>query len=162
MKRRFAAAVFAGLVAASLSSAARADVDYRCLDLCMKQGASSSSCLAECTYDKPPPLTDGVESDDMTAVPQQQATHDLVQAPVPAGNKIILPAPTAASAMTSAHPGIDYGCVNRCLHTGMQYDTCKGMCPEILPETTSPFAPPTNGIDTRALLGIRPTAPNTR
>ena len=100
---------------------ARADIDQRCLNLCVANGDSGGNCLPKCTYNES-------SAKHSNAIPNAAAMaapdpHNVFSAPKPAGD-IMLPTHTAKQ---NAHSK-DYVCINQCLQQGGQYDLCNKTC----------------------------------
>jgi len=95
----------------------RADIDQRCLSLCVSNGSPSSNCVTECSYNvtsKTPTIPD-------TGAPE---SHKVLKAPIPS-DQLLLDTPQKAK---PAGPGKDYACVNQCLQNGMRYQFCEQHC----------------------------------
>lgn len=105
----------------SANEALRTRTDYRCVNLCVQGGKPASSCMSRCTYD-------------VSAAPSSPnevlSAHDILQAPVPAGDTI-LPSPDKVSKPAA---GKDYKCIQQCLRDGMQYQLCNTNCAGVTPE----------------------------
>jgi hypothetical protein len=113
--------------------------DYRCLNLCVNGGKPAAACLSQCTYNqsgtksaanKAATGSLGMQSPPNMAEGAWGASHDVLHAPVPAGDMILV-APSK-----SLQPSADknYGCLQQCLHDGMQYEMCDQNCSAVTPE----------------------------
>lgn len=118
--------LFAGLLTIMFSvclvqATCRADTDYHCLNDCVRNGKTSTSCLSQCSYNiKPPYSSDKLEN---------STSHNPLAAPQPLSNNILLPPRTASSIPQSK----DYKCVRECQRSGLQYQLCEQHC--IKPES---------------------------
>jgi len=99
------------LLAILISAPAWADVDYRCLQACVNEGATSAVCLGKCSYNQSP-------------VPAAKSTHEVFAAPKPAGNAVVLAPKSIAKAAQSE----DYICLAICGQSGLQYVLCEERC----------------------------------
>jgi len=96
--------------------------DYRCVDLCVEGGKPASSCMSRCSYNVAT----------APATPNQVlSAHDVLQAPVPAGDTILPPHDITSKPESSK----DYKCIQQCVRDGMQYQLCNTTnCAAITPE----------------------------
>ena len=113
-------------VLAFLPFTARADTDYRCLNLCANSGKPASVCMTRCTYQ-----ADNAKNSDGDMPPTDDLLSKKRVLPTlqhPVDDKKIAPdAPTGTAATESK----DYKCVNQCLQAHMQYQTCNQQCTTI-------------------------------
>jgi hypothetical protein len=130
------------LIAATMTVApARADIDQRCLGLCINSGKSSTQCLEQCAYGRDAQPKTGMEPTGHNAKavkpppPPSEMSHEVFKAPVPS-NETILP-PKHAS--MSAQPSKDYHCVTACMQKGGQYSLCSDRCTRVSCEAGSPL-----------------------
>jgi hypothetical protein len=103
--------------------AAKADIDQRCLNLCIANGESGTTCLPKCTYNE------SHSKQHSNAIPNAAATqapdpHNVFTAPKPTDGEIIMPQHTAKKNNASK----DYICINQCLQQGGQFDLCNKSC----------------------------------
>ncbi|HEU0117739.1 MAG TPA: hypothetical protein VFR09_03820 [Alphaproteobacteria bacterium] len=138
---------------------ARADVDYRCLNLCKNNGQPTSVCMTQCSYNvphaanvaPPPVMNSGVVTQSIT--PKATINDPIAEAyPVPnhnllgtlrQGDDTILLQPHTAATSTSDNPDRDYTCLNQCLQNGMRYQLCNESCLNMPVKNAVPI--PTNG-----------------
>jgi len=97
-------------------------VDYRCLDVCVSGGKQAATCLAQCTYEEAVPPS-GLP---LVKTEARPLSHKPLEAPVPAGNEILLP--DRRKAVMSGNTIGNYECVNQCVQTGMQSEMCSQRC----------------------------------
>jgi hypothetical protein len=101
-----------------------AAIDQHCLSLCIAGGTNSSNCMDKCTYDVEK------EKSRSKAIPNPAAKnladpHNVLEAPRPAGDEIMLPSKKQPLHKTHSK---DYVCLNNCLQGGGQYDLCSKSC----------------------------------
>jgi hypothetical protein len=123
MKIFYSQLVLITLFAALWAAPAHADVDQRCLSLCVSDGGSGNSCLQKCTYNDP------LAKPRTNAIPNPSANgsadpHNVLEAPKPMGGEILMPTHKAKQTTHSK----DYTCINQCLQQGGQYDLCSKTC----------------------------------
>jgi len=110
----------------------KSETDYRCLNLCTRGGKPAAACLSQCTYTK----ATGNASNNLRPSPPAMAegawasSHDVLQAPVPVGDTILI----APSLRALAKPDKNYACIPQCLHDGMQVELCNQNCAAVTPE----------------------------
>jgi hypothetical protein len=117
---------------------ARAEVDYRCLNMCIGNGKSSPACMDQCTYNKP--------------LARLRPHIDAVGTPPPDPHKVFK-APIPLSGMVVAHkdkntgtqkPDKDYACYMQCLQNGMQPRMCNEQCTGVKKTGTNDLQRTTN------------------
>jgi hypothetical protein len=118
MRRLFWGCAALILAAGFGASRAKADMDYRCLSICMNGGMTATACMAQCTYGQALPSS----QPHSPAGQLSQSPHDQFAAPLPS-DRIML-APHASGTV----PGKDYRCVSQCQRNGFQYQLCDERC----------------------------------
>ena len=126
------------IVLCAMPAVARADMDYRCLNDCLRNGSPGSKCMANCTYDTAPPPAAGVSPERLVTTPQ--SAHSQFTAPEPL-NAIIIgpeggpqqpPAVTPQQALSPTvrplGPSTDYKCLRDCQARGYQPGLCAASC----------------------------------
>jgi hypothetical protein len=125
----------AGCLAGS-PGVARADTDYRCLNVCLRGGKPGSKCLAQCTF-TPFPASQGPLSPAQAAL-QPLSRHSQFLAPNPS-NDIVIFGPEAGPPIGTPQqslspttqplgPSTNYKCVRDCEATGYQHGYCVAGC----------------------------------
>lgn len=109
------------------AGAARADIDHRCLNKCVSDGGSATSCLSACNVAAAPvtpPASPSQEASDTGA-----GVNRVLPVPVPTKQGVLLsPGPVAA-----VEPEKDYMCVRTCLADRNSYGYCEKACTKICP-----------------------------
>lgn len=102
--------------------------DYRCFNLCTSGGKPAAACLSQCTY--VPSSSAKLNLSPSPAEGAQAASHNVLQAPVPAGNTLLF----SPHPVQTATPTKNYSCIAQCLHDGMQEELCNQNCIGVTPE----------------------------
>jgi hypothetical protein len=123
--------LFILLLVCLASLPALADTDYRCLNLCTNSGRGASQCMTQCSYVKAVPgttmpgMVSGTATGSTTAPGASNTNvHNLIEAPVPAGDEILL----QRHVSQLGGSGTNYRCVGQCTKAGMQYQLCTSRC----------------------------------
>jgi hypothetical protein len=111
--------ILACVFALPFAQPAKADLDYRCLNLCTNAGRTGTMCMAQCNHDKPKPPPSADLLSGTASVPDHNVLPTLHE-----GDGVILPKAKAASGKKTT----DYSCMADCLKAKMQYQTCSDNC----------------------------------
>lgn len=108
--------LLAFIILIACAAPALADIDYSCLNACIRNGDGSGNCMKSCTYI--PPLKER----GLTRGPKKDA-HDQFSS-LHRSDKIRI----EKKAITPELLNKNYSCVMTCLKNGMQYQLCQNAC----------------------------------
>jgi hypothetical protein len=106
---------------------ARADIDHLCLNKCISDSGSATTCLSACTVAQAPAVSPA------TPVPKATDTgagaNRVLPVPTPVKQGTLLPSAPVAT----AKPEKDYICVRACLADHNSYGYCEKTCSKTCP-----------------------------
>lgn len=102
---------------------AMADMDYHCLNECVRNGKTSTACMPRCTY-TPQASFHKNEVNPGT-------NHNVFAAPQPIQGDTVL----FHKDVKLKHESEDYACAQKCGKEGGEYELCKRNCTKLDPDT---------------------------
>jgi hypothetical protein len=125
---------------------AQANTDYRCLNLCVQSGHPQYNCMSQCSTapslvpNQSQPLSGSIQNTDPSQSSSTQAgpssagievsgsvNHRLLAALTPLSNDEVVLSQIKPSS-SAVNQEKNYVCMQRCLESKMEYDTCNDSC----------------------------------